>query len=216
MKKTLLFFVILSALVGLGLWQIARLQEKNELIGNITAQLRVPAVDYNSGDLSKYKYRRVSISAKLLSEKVIFYYRLNNNVPGYELLVPAVLSDGKCLLVDLGWQSQKSHPKLPDQEIVLEGVLAELYGPVIMSPNNSLPDNIWFDLDVKTIENHIGVSCAPYLLVLYSPGALIVGKNDFSIDLTNVPNNHLSYAITWFLLAGAWVVVSVFYMKRKK
>jgi surfeit locus 1 family protein len=216
MKKLIFFLVLLFILISLGIWQISRLKEKNEFIANLNTQLDARVVNYNYDGLLKYKYRKIRVTARLLFDKTIFYYRLNNNVPGYELLVPGTLNDGSCVLINFGWQKQKIYQKFPEQVVELEAIVTDLYVPAFMHPDNSLANNIWFDLDMKIIENHLGVSCEPYLLVVYSPETWIVGKNNFNIDVAGVPNNHLSYAVTWFLLAGAWVVVFVFYLKRKK
>ncbi|MEM7197885.1 MAG: SURF1 family cytochrome oxidase biogenesis protein, partial [Pseudomonadota bacterium] len=44
------------------------------------------------------------------------------------------------------------------------------------------------------------------------PGGLPKGKQ-WRLD---VPNNHFQYALTWFLLAGALIIMTILFLRKQK
>ncbi len=76
-----------------------------------------------------------------------------------------------------------------------------------MQPANDRPKNDWYGIDLAVMASLVGVpEFMPYILAADTKpnrGGYPVGGQT-RLDL---PNNHLSYAITWFGLAFALMVV---------
>jgi surfeit locus 1 family protein len=80
------------------------------------------------------------------------------------------------------------------------------------TPSNDLEANIWFARDVPSLAAHLNAE--PILLVLRESSF----DKDDTIPLpkmvSNIPNDHLNYAITWFSLALIWLGMSGYFLYR--
>jgi surfeit locus 1 family protein len=211
-------------MLGLGVWQLERLQWKEALITERTertsaAPIPLPGLDANVANL---EYHRVQVTGEFLNDKEIFLgaRSLNGNA-GYHLVTPFRLTDGRVLFVDRGW--------IPlDRKAPASRAAGELKGPVTLdavirlrgTQNWMVPDNrpdldffFWADLpamaklmQLPTAETRFFLEAGP----AKNPGGYPIGGQT-RIDL---PNDHLQYAITWFSLAGALLVIYVIYHRR--
>jgi len=204
---------MLSVLIGLGTWQVFRLDYKNSLVRNIKENSKLPAIQVSSSDLKNNAYRNVDIRGVLNNSKTIFYYRLKNNVPGYEVITPLVLENGSSLLLSRGWV--KDQVKVNgSKNIRVQGYLIDIYKGNIVSPENDIRKNIWFDLDIIKLKTYInGNDVLPFILLSKLPEDLMVGDKDLGFDIDNLTNNHLGYAITWFALA--LILLIIFFIDYK-
>jgi surfeit locus 1 family protein len=96
--------------------------------------------------------------------------------------------------------------------VTIEGILRLPPRQGWLQPENDLTNNQWYWIDLSAISRAIGGEVAP--LVLYGT----VSQSDtlpFSLeDQVNISNNHLGYALTWYSLAIALVVIYVLSCKR--
>ncbi|MCH9754190.1 MAG: SURF1 family protein [Alphaproteobacteria bacterium] len=217
MKKNIAFVILFSLLLCLGFWQIHRLDYKNYLIKNIEVNSKLPPVKINLSDFSSNIYKNISIKGSLNNLNTIFYYRLKNNIPGYEVITPLLLADNSVLLVSRGWLKDKVDMS-GNGNVQVQGYLIEKYRSSIGSPKNNIKDNIWFDLNAAELELAIASEkILPFILLLKSPEKFAVGDQDIGFDIHNLPNNHLGYAMTWFALAVVLLVIFVIdYRNRGK
>ena len=159
MKKIILFSSMLCVLISLGVWQVFRLDYKNALIEQVRKNKNLPAISLSDSDeLSKHKYENIQINGRFNTDATIFYYRLKNNIPGYEVLTPLVLSDDRCVLVSRGWVEKQSKIQDWGQDVRLEGFLIDLYKKNIVNPKNDLQHNIWFSLEIADIKKNTGLN----------------------------------------------------------
>ena len=213
MKKTLVFSVMLSILVSLGTWQVQRLQYKNQVIESIKNNSETVDI-YDSSQLKHVKFKNVTLEGFFLPKK-IFYYRLLNNKPGYEVILPFILEDKKMVLVSLGWAESKMDISTITTKQEVEGLLVDWYRGNFINLNNNLQKNEWFSLNKKDIAVYTGFDVEPYLLILKKPEYLVSGmKMPFSID--NIPNKHLEYAITWFSLALILTIIFIIDWRKRR
>ena len=73
-------------------------------------------------------------------------------------------------------------------------------GPSTPAPN--LAENIWFARDVPAMAQALGTE--PVLVVAAEVRGDAQGVTPMPVGIEGIPNNHLSYAIQWFLIALAW------------
>jgi surfeit locus 1 family protein len=212
-------------MLGLGVWQLYRLQWKEALIAEriertTAAAIALPGPDV---DVSNLEYRHVVATGEFLHDQETFLgaRSLNGNA-GYHLVTPLKLDDGRVLLIDRGWipLERKSPDKralgeVPGQ-VTVDGVI-RLKG----TQNWLVPDNrpdlnffFWADLagiaqlkGLSNVETRYFVEAGP----AKNPGGFPIGGQT-RIDL---PNDHLQYAITWFCLAVALAVIYVLYHRQQ-
>ena len=92
----------------------------------------------------------------------------------------------------------------------LTGVLRRAQVQRQFSPDNAPDRNIWFHVDVPRMRALAGGKPDPLLDMFFleadatpNPGGLPIGGQ----TQLDIPNDHLQYAITWFLLGLALVGV---------
>lgn len=213
MRKALIFSIMLSILVCLGAWQVLRLQYKNKVIETIKNGSE--SIDiYSSSQLKHSKFKNITLEGFFVPKK-IFYYRLLDNKPGYEVILPFILEDNKIVLVSLGWSESKTDMPIITTKQEVAGLLVDLYRGNFINPNNNLQKNEWFSLNKKDIAVYTGFDIEPYLVILKKPEYLRSGmKVPFSID--NIPNKHLEYAITWFSLALILTIIFIIDWRKRQ
>ncbi len=214
----------LIVLVLLGVWQLQRLQWKEDLITKLTDRATAEAVDLPAGALSapdEWQFRRVRVSGVFAHDKET--HLLNRSLrgnPGVHVMTPLVRSDGGgAVLVDRGWVPFKRRD--PENRaagqvtgtLVVEGILRLETGQARFVPDNEPAKNAWFFVDTKAVGAHTGIAVEPgYYLVSGDesvPGGFPVGRQ-WRLDIRN---DHLQYAITWFSLAAALLVIYLLYIR---
>jgi surfeit locus 1 family protein len=130
--------------------------------------------------------------------------------------VPLERSDGPPILVDRGWVpiSRRHAIAMPPGEVSVEGYVRPAVRPGVFSATDDPVGRHFYTLDPVAIGAALGVTgLAPFTLVALGTGPPELYP-DPARHLPRPPNNHLSYAITWFGLAVALLVVFVVWASR--
>lgn len=208
-------------LCSLGNWQLERREWKHALIERIEARVHAPPVDLplggNWADLpqSEQEYLHVRVSGEFLNDKETQVYGVTADGPGYWVMTPLVRPDGSIILVNRGFvPNDRRNPQTRER--------GQLVGPVtvtgllrlsetkmhLFARGNDPASNLWYQRNVEQIARERGLgTVAPFFIDADNtpnPGGLPLG------GLTQVvfTDNHLIYAITWFVLA---MMVSAMY-----
>jgi len=226
--------VVLLCVVGLvcirlGIWQLARRQERIAKNEEIQIRLSMPPSDLTDDvqSVQDYEYRKVEIEGIYLNEhSVVLRNRSHNEQTGVHLVTPLQIEgDEAAILIDRGWISNEAYVSQGidqfevDGSVVIQGVMRlsqEEPGLSFLADPTSAPDAPprieWRVLNIERIQSQITTALYPFFIELsehenISPEMPIP---DPEIDLGQGP--HLSYAIQWFgfsviaLVGGAlWV-----------
>jgi len=207
----------LAVLLGLGTWQVQRLHWKEALIAERAARLTAPpeALPAQSDDWRAWDFRRVSVSGTFRNDaEQLFGASAIDGRLGHHLLTPLVRADGPAILVDRGWvPADRAHPAArregqPEGQVSVTGI-ARYRGadrPGWFIPDNEPEQRLWFSYDLPALEAATGLELLPVVVeadATPNPGGLPLGGQ----TRTELPNNHLQYAITWYGLAAALVGV---------
>ena len=217
-------------LVSLGLWQLERAAWKNALIARIHARIAAPTVSLpadlggpgTAGDTdpAAYEYRHVSVTGRFLNDHELFLVaRSRYGNDGLEIVTPLVRADGGgVVLVNRGWVPKERRAPgsrsagRQDGTVTIEGIARMPPRRVWFLPDNRPDLNQWLFMDPPAMAAAAGIDPATSLSPVfvdagpaYNPGGLPVGGQ----TVIDPPNDHLRYALTWFGLAAALIVIYI-------
>jgi surfeit locus 1 family protein len=223
---TLAVLAALAVLLGLGTWQMQRLAWKTDLIAHAEAGLAAPPVTLPAAgtDLAGLDFRRVAARGAYLHDAAFaFGLSASGAEPGGRLVTPLRLDDGRVVLVDRGWLPEDLLPPgvpqglRPSGQVTLEGVARWRGGGLErgwMLPADQPGRRRWFSWDVAAMERALGMPLLPVVLVLErSEGP--AGLPQAQRVAADFRNNHLGYALTWYGLAAALLVIFVLFSSAK-
>ena len=216
-RNILFHFIFLSALItlpNLGLWQLDRLEWKNELLNNISSRQSAENITFPYNERIKdFEYRNTSVEGKFIENTQTFFFRPNlSGQSGYNVVSAFKTIDDSVIYLDIGWIpfEQKENIDYLDidynKNFSLKGILISSKQRNIFSPENDYIKNIWYTLSSTEMNQFYKLNGSFFILK-------IIDQNYFEQTLiefnpTQIPNNHLQYAGTWFLL---FIVVGVLY-----
>ncbi|NRB10694.1 MAG: hypothetical protein HRU35_03660 [Rickettsiaceae bacterium] len=206
---TTIFFILL------GNWQLDRLGQKETLITKIEQSLINSPIQLQK---DTEIYSKVRITGKFLNDNIFLYGRRSatKEKDGYYLLTTFVSDQGQKFLVSRGWLGQSTKDNfiaLPNKEkeeviaIMLPGEIKRFF-----IPSNDIKQNIWFTLDLSMAKELYKLDNNSYYLMQITAKNLPQEiKPHTGMYLSKIRNDHLEYAITWYSLAIAVLLMYIIY-----
>lgn len=194
-------------LCGLGIWQVQRMYEKRGQLDEMTAGISVPAVPVPVQlDPEKDRYRPVTAEGRFTGETL--YVLSGKPMIGAGVQVVSVLemADGRRLLVDRGFlPDDDKHKQLTVGAVKIIGNLMWPRDSNQYTPPPDPKTGLWFGRDAVAMAALLKTE--PTFIVAREPTG--DGIEAMPVDTSTIPNDHWGYAITWFLLAAVWAVMTV-------
>lgn len=216
MGFTLVCLPLFAALISLGVWQLDRLHWKLGLIAQIRRNMHAPAISLDRAlqlGLDAAQYRRVAVNGYFDNAQEAYLYTTGPHASAaYHVITPLLLGSGAAVMVDRGYvpislRNPSARPgSQPKGQVNFVGILRTPDRPGIFTPSPDLRDRIWFARDVEAMahRDHLRLAAPVVLEAVATPGQSWPRGGQTRVDL---PNDHLQYALTWFLLAAALVAV---------
>ncbi len=202
----------LLVLLWLGFWQLQRLAWKENLINEISTRLSsAPGELPMSPTSQNHNYFMTNIEGQIHSNSIHVLTSTKKIGPGFRVISPLILRDGRSILIDRGIIAEK------DKNLSFgfggNSVTGYLLWPNetdYFTPAPNLEKNIWFARDLEKMANFLNTE--KVLLV----ATKLRQASNFNIQdpAISIPNNHLQYAITWFLMGGLWFAMSIYFFFR--
>ncbi len=224
------WFVTLAALAvalitaRLGWWQLSRAAEKVALNAAIERQADRPALQRAEdlpGDAAAAQalyHRGVVLRGRWSPAHTVYLdNRQMNGKPGFFVVTPLRLADGRAVLVQRGWQprdfldrTRLAAVPTPDAEVVVRGVLAPPPAR-LFEFDGTASGPIRQNVDVASFAAETGLTLLP-LSVLQSEPAQPADalRRDWPSPLAGVDRHH-GYAFQWFGLSALIVVLYVWF-----
>lgn len=220
-------FVFFVLFLSLGIWQVERLQWKQDLIARVNARVHAEPVEapgpreWANISQERDEYRRVKLSGVYLNHKEVLVHALTERGAGYWVLTPMSTADGAITFINRGF--------VPDEASLLASKTTEpLEGEVTVTGLLRMPEpdgfflrpndpehNDWNSRDVRAFAQMLELDdVAPYFIdaeAYTNPQNVPVG----GLTVISFRNHHLSYAITWFVLA-AMAAAATFFVWRQE
>jgi surfeit locus 1 family protein len=225
LKPTLWFLPMFLVLIGLGTWQVQRLHWKVALIAKMNANLS--AAPLTLAEILKLpndeaQYRHVAVDGRFDNAGEAYAFGTDaDGKPVFHVLTPLILSDGRALMVDRGIVPQQMRDPKTRRAGELEGI-QHVVGvwrtpdpPNLFTPKPNLAKREWFSRDVKAIARSDGVQLVAPVLVEVDATPVPGGWPKGGQTVVSLPNNHLQYAITWYLMAAGLLAVYLSFHRQK-
>ena len=212
-KNWIFIFLIcipgLLVLLWLGSWQLQRLVWKENLISEISTRLgSVPGEMPLSPTSKNHNYFMTNIDGKIQSDRIHVLTSTRKIGPGFRVISPVILKDGRSILIDRGIIPEKDK----DLSLGLGGnnITGYLLWPNetdYFTPEPNFKKNIWFARDLEKMANFLKTE----KVLIVATKLRQVPNFNIQDPTINIPNNHLQYAITWFLMGGLWLAMSIYF-----
>ncbi|MGB0631113.1 MAG: SURF1 family protein [Alphaproteobacteria bacterium] len=215
----------LMLLVGLGIWQLQRLEWKEAIIAERAE--RAAAAPLAIGEVpddtwKNFEHRRVTLRGRYLHDReMLIWNKVRHGQTGFDLITPFSLEGGDSVLVHRGWVPRAwpngvVERRRPDGVVALTGVLRDGGKATPWVPDNNPVQGEWFFADVAAMAKSARMSDARPFLVRVTPDAEERGYPKGPHASYKIRNRHLEYAVTWFGLALTLVIIFVAYHWRRR
>jgi surfeit locus 1 family protein len=212
-------------LIGLGVWQVQRLHWKEGLLARIAALQSAPpepldVVLHRAVDGLDIDYVRVQATCPdIETAPYLKLYSVKDGFAGWRIIAACPLGGGPygAILVDRGFEAQGLTPTAGHTlSAPIVGILRRGDTRNFVTPRDDPAQNLWYGRDIAAMAAALHVSKpAPTYLMLEQPAPPAGGPVIAPLP-TDIPNNHLQYAITWFGLAVALAGVYLASLWRKR
>jgi len=219
---TLVTLLLLPALIGLGFWQLDRAQQKQAILDSRAAGDRLPPIDLNAKwpPYDRVKHRRATVRGHYdTAHQFLVDNQTRNGRPGYQVLTPLALDDGRgAILVDRGWVpaplDRDRLPAVPAPETprTVHGLIDD--GPSVgIRLGQPATDRRW-PRRIAYMDYDYLAGVLPYplradYLVELSPDEPAGYVREWTV-MEFGPKRHLGYAVQWFGLATALLLIFLF------
>lgn len=197
-----------AILIGLGTWQLRRMEWKETMLADIQSGIDAPAVPLPADIDPSMKYKPVSVSGTTTGAEIDILSHSKDQGGGYQVISRFVTDDGRAIMLDRGFIPQEMrHVRRGPTRLVVRG---NLHWPDEISsstPAPNLDENIWFARDVPEMAKVLDTE--PVLVVASFVEGDAQGVQPLPIAISGIPNNHLSYAVQWFMIAAVWAGMTV-------
>jgi cytochrome oxidase assembly protein ShyY1 len=220
--------VMVALFVGLGVWQLQRRVDKHALIAALTERLAAEPAPLPSPSQWRAltpatdEFRRVRFEATYQSGPDAMVYSSGSAVredisgPGTWAFVPARLPTGETVVVNAGFVQNTMQDRAVEDRAVarlVTGAPVALTGYIrfpeaagVLTPSENRTNRLWFSRDHLAMAQALGWgNVAPFYIDLEAPVPASGIPKPGPLEV-HLKDDHMQYAITWFVLAGAVVI----------
>ena len=220
-------------LIGLGTWQLERLEWKRALLADISRAIASdsPALDLTEAEAMASRdpwrdFLRVTLRGTFDHRLERYLFSTRGGEPGWQIITPLETSGRRLVLIDRGfvpdaYKDPRQRPEsLVPGTVTITGILRKPQAQGAFTPDNQPARNQWYWPDMPALLASLGDSAVhvqePFLIqALPSPGQPALPR-PFPPNPAAIPNNHLGYAFTWFALALVLAVMTVLLISRAR
>ena len=216
-------------LMMLGTWQIDRLGQKNDLLKKIQRESEditdLKDANIDDSNLDDWLYRKIKIHGDFISQENIFVFthlsdpRGKFGGAGYWVLNPFKSDEGNIIIINRGFIPQNIYDQFSSsankyKENIVTGYVRKFEKENIFTPDKNIEDRILYLFEKNDIKKLFRIKkIEPYFIDQVDEYNSLPQSNETQLKF---PNNHLSYAITWYGLATALLFIYFYSIFRRK
>lgn len=220
----------LALLLGLGFWQLQRADWKGGLIAQIEARTKAEPLTLEAAEAlvregKDPSYYRVVAQGRFHHAKEHYLYAASEGRVGWHVITPLETAAGEMVLVDRGFVPDELKDPVSrasgqiESVTTVSGIVRAPQEQGLFTPDNEPKANRWFWRDLRAMSQSMfpggTIEVAPFF-VEADKTAVPGGWPEGGQTRLEIPNNHLQYAITWFLLAAGLIVVYVLLLRSRR
>lgn len=216
----------MGILLGMGTWQLQRAEEKKEILSlyaQRSAETAIP-LDIGRESYAALRYRNVIVTGHYdEARQFLLDNQIRNRRAGYSVLTPLRIGNGKSVLVDRGWVPQgltrQLLPKVNVQQLetVVRGQVYVPFGRAFSLGSIDAGSQLWPRViqyvEFSEISARLGYDLLPLIIRLQPDAPDGYLRKWMTVPFT--PARHVAYAVQWFGLAVALLLIVGIAMSRK-
>ncbi len=194
--------VVFATLIGLGTWQVQRLAWKQDLIAQVNARAFAAPIVAPTG--AAPAYLNVTTTGRYAHDDSLLIKAVTDFGPGFWVMTP-LETEAQTLWVNRGFVPTglpQSDWINPAEEQVITGLARLPVADGTWLETNDPVLNRWFSADLPAMSAHVGrtTNTAYYIDAAHTGDPTAYPRG----GLTKIAfrNSHLSYAITWYVMAA--------------
>ena len=206
----------LAVLLSMGFWQVERLQWKRGIIDEAERRIVAPPqalpVDL---DPERDDYMPVFATGSFDHDDTVYFLTSQKPTgPGFEVITPFEMTDGRRVLVNRGYipQDRKGDEIGPDGPLRVEGVLRWPSDVNGFTPDADIAKRTFYSREVGPLSAMAGT--LP-IMVMQAPTDAAEMPRGQKVAVV-VRNHHLQYALTWFGIAIIWVIMTALWYRQQR
>ena len=224
---TVLVITLAALFVGLGMWQLDRLEQRQAL--NQVGEERMSqeathlqlALEEAGGKIEALQYRNVYLTGVFdPSEEVLIRSQVELGQAGFHVITPLVTDEGWAVLVNRGWvplgmdtPPVGSRPE-PGRQRVEGWVQLSQVRPALAPEDLRGEQPVFNRVDIGRIGEQTPYDLAAVYVVAAGEEGVELPVPVDPPDFTN-EGSHLAYAVQWFGFAAVGLVGFYFLLRRK-
>ena len=208
--------VSVPLLLGLGVWQMERADQKGRLAQDMERQAQLPPLELqsHSGLEPPLAYREARVQGCFDAERQVYIEnRKHGGRIGYHVVTPLqILDSDTWVLINRGWipRDSTAEPQAvtPDTEVSVSGLVYVPEAPALVLGDSTTWNRTWPYLTLADYQAREDVALLPFVL-LQDPDDEHGFVRNWPREEPN-PAMHIGYAIQWFAFA---VIASLIYLR---
>ncbi|MEP7457155.1 SURF1 family protein [Phyllobacterium sp. SB3] len=214
--------IVFAILIGLGTWQVERLQWKENLLAEIEQRTHATPASLSEieslwAEKHDVDYRTIKVAGQFIDGQERHYLATYQGMSGFYIYAPLRLEDGRVVFINRGFVPyDKKEPASRGQSaqgpVTINGLARNPLAakPSSLVPDNDLKANIYYWKDLPVMAAQSGVpqdKLVPFFIdadKTPNPSGLPVG----GVTIIDLPNSHLQYAVTWYGLAATLLAIA--------
>ena len=220
-KLTLALFILALIFMRLGIWQADRKAEKQMLFEQFE---NAPVLSLEEALRQQKRFARVDARGRYDPDRhILLDNKIFNGRAGVHVLTPFSLENGTQILVNRGWlplaADRRSLPAVPTdgRERIVRGIFnrpstgGQRLGEADIVKRDDWPQLITY-LDMNSVGEALDTSLEPWLVQLDADDASGFEDRQWQAAVMT-PEVHGAYALQWFALAAAalviWIILGI-------
>jgi surfeit locus 1 family protein len=207
----------LPILILLGVWQIHRAEQKQNILTDYEMHQHAAPISLNQIDTAKnINYTAVKMTGHFdNTHQFLLDNKFYQHQAGYQVITPFVMENHKTILINRGWISQgPSRAQLPvippvKNEITIDGSVS--IPEKIFSLGNNTETAEWpkriNEIDIAQLAKKTGDDFYPFIILLNPASPYGFAREWAPININ--PSKSYGYAFQWFALAAVLVIIYI-------
>lgn len=219
---TLITLVLLPVLISLGFWQVSRTEEKRAILEKQAEKLLLPPLHItgNAEPQENIVFRKLVVTGNYLADyQILVDNKVHKGQVGFYVVTPLLIEGTEStVLINRGWvKATASRDVLPSIEtpagnVTIHGIAKINTRDIVRFNDQNRLGTDWPALvlwpNIEELDEDIPYTLKPFLLLQASePEEEYV--RDWKL-VNSPPEKNMSYAIQWFSLAIALLLIFVF------